>query len=62
MEVQTVRLPSLEEIHRMTDVDQIQRVLQSVLSREIELQKELEDSLVESEGAETNLDILETLP
>jgi hypothetical protein len=55
-------LPSLHEIQKLTDLNDIDLLLKDVLAREHSLELELEESLKQTERVEATLEIMEILP
>jgi hypothetical protein len=55
-------LPTLTEIHNLTELEDIELLLKDTLNRELSLHEELEDALKSSEHVEISLDLIEALP
>jgi hypothetical protein len=61
-EVKSASFPSLEEIQKLYDIEQIEILLRDTKQRELTLNEELDDSVKASEKVESNLELFEVIP
>lgn len=55
-------LPSLEEIQKLNDIEQIEILLRDTKQRELTLNDELDEAVNASEKVESNLELFEVIP
>jgi hypothetical protein len=55
-------LPSLSEIQKLNDIEQIEILLRDTKQRELSLNEELDEAVRASDKVESNLELFEVIP